>query len=644
MKAFIMLVLLSVSVIKINAQSKTDSLEKVLKTTYKNDTTTVNLLKLLCRSYIDLDNRKLEKHAKAMLSISEKIGYLKGKADALNFLGIVKDIDADFPKALTYYNEALMLAKQADAKQTIASIANNLGLIEWKTGNLKKALTYFFDGLKQAEAIKNIKLQANMSSNIGLVFQDLNRHQETLDWQKKALALRMKGPEDHGLASTYTNLANAYSYLKSTEKAIYYQKKAIELQQKLEDEYGLGISYSNLGGEYKILRNYPEALKYYNLSKEMREKNGDKLGLTFTYMSMAIIYKNQHKNKEAITFGEKSLALAKEIKSDERIAENSLGLSEIYEDTGNHEKALALLRQYNNHHDKVFNEDMNKKVSELHIKYKTEEKENQLNKSKLLLIEKENEARNRNLWLFSISGLTLFTIAASLYVYKQQQLKHSLKTEILKIEGENKLHEQRLDISRNLHDNIGSQLTFINSFMDTLKLMSDTKNEAINERINNISSFTRDAIIELRDTVWALNSDTLTFEDLQLRVLNFIDKAQAAKESIQFKFDIDKNASNVKFSSAHGVNLYRTIQEAVNNAIKYSEATAITIQTKAENAGLTISITDNGKGFDPKKEREGNGLYNMQKRIEEIGGQFILSSTIGSGTQIKIILKETSDA
>lgn len=642
MKAFIMLVLLAVCVVQLQAQSKADSLENALASSRKNDTSKVNLLKELCRSYIDLDNKKLELHAQAMLTISKEIGYIKGQADALNFLGVVKDIDSDFEKALSYYNEALPLAKKANAKQTIASIANNIGLIEWKTGDLKKALSYFFEGLKQAEALNNIKLQANINSNIGLVFQDLNRHQEALAWQKKALALRLQRDDDYGLASTYTNLSNAYSYLKNADQAIYYLKKAIHLQQKIKDEYGLGISYLNLGAEYKILKDYTKALKYYGLSRAIREKNDDKLGLSFTYMSIATVYKNLKEYEAAITYGEKSLAIAKQIKSNERIAENSLGLSDIYKDAGNSKKALDLLHDYNSYHDMVFNENMNKKVSELNIKYKTQEKENQLNKSKLLLAKKEAEARARNMWLFGTAGIALLTLLASLYIYKQQQQKHQLKTEILKIEGENKLQEQRLDISRNLHDNIGSQLTFINSFMDTLKLTADTKNNNINDRINNISNFTKDAIIELRDTVWALNNDELSFEDLRLRVFNYVDKAQTAQENIHFKFEVDEHLTDVKFSSVEGINLYRTIQEAVNNAIKYAHATKINIQTLKENSGIKVTIADNGVGFDQQSINDGNGLYNMQKRIEEIGGQFNLTSKPGSGTQIQISLKNMS--
>lgn len=644
MKTYLTLFLLLLCIIQLQAQSKADSLQRALKKSAANDTTTVNLLAELCREYVDLDNNKLEKYAQRMLTISEKMGYLKGEAAALNFLGVVKDIDSDFEKALLYYLQALVLAKQINDKPTIASIANNTGLIEWKKGDLKKALTYFFDGLKQAESIKNIKLRANISSNIGLVFQDLNRYNEALNWQKKALELRLMRQDDYGLASTYTNLANAYSSLKNGDKAIYYQKKAIELQQKLGDEYGLGISYLNLGAEYKLIQNYQEALKYYFLSKEIREKNDDKLGMSFTYMSIAIVFKNQQKYNDAIVYGEKSLAIAKEIESDERIAENSLGLSEIYQGAGDYRKALILLRQYNIHHDKAFNEDMNKKVSELQIRYETQEKENQLNKSKLLLIEKESDARTRNSWLFGISTLAVFIFGGSLYIYKQQLLKHSLKTELLKIEGQNKLHEQRLDISRNLHDNIGSQLTFINSFMDTLKFMVGAKNEAINKRINDISAFTKDAIVELRDTVWALNNDALAFEDLRLRILNYIDKARAAKENIRFRFEMDSSAGSIIFSSAQGINLYRTIQEALNNAIKYSEATEIDIKANVKIDGLTILIRDNGSGFDQASSKEGYGLYNMKKRIEEIDGEFTLNSAVGKGTQIQIVLKMKQNA
>ena len=117
-----------------------------------------------------------------------------------------------------------------------------------------------------------------------------------------------------------------------------------------------------------------------------------------------------------------------------------------------------------------------------------------------------------------------------------------------------------------------------------------------------------------------MNANEFKFDDLSSRIYNFIEKAQS-KENMAFKFSVDDSLKNSKFSSLEGVNLYRTIQEAVNNAIKYADATEVSVQMKPNKKnGIIIEILDNGKGFDLDTIDLGNGIVNMQKRIEEIGG------------------------
>lgn len=86
--------------------------------------------------------------------------------------------------------------------------------------------------------------------------------------------------------------------------------------------------------------------------------------------------------------------------------------------------------------------------------------------------------------------------------------------------------------------------------------------------------------------------------------------------------------------------MYRTIQEAVNNAIKYADASEILVQVQPNAKGIIIEILDNGKGFDLDTTDLGNGVVNMQKRIEEIGGVFKIQSEITKGTQITISLNK----
>jgi len=261
------------------------------------------------------------------------------------------------------------------------------------------------------------------------------------------------------------------------------------------------------------------------------------------------------------------------------------------------------------------------------------------------LLEKEAEVRQKQILLIGISLLAFFTALIGFLIYRQQKQKNAqqvqeykLKKAISKIETQNKLQEQRLSISRDLHDNIGAQLTFIISSVDNIKYAFDITNEKLDNKLSNISNFAKETILELRDTIWAMNSNEITFEDLEIRINNYIEKAKEAKDQISFSFAIDPELKTQKLTSVQGMNIYRTIQEAVNNSIKYANASIITINAKQIENQIKISIQDNGTGFDQVTVEKGNGLLNMQKRIEEIGGEFGLDSS-SEGTSISILLK-----
>lgn len=194
-----------------------------------------------------------------------------------------------------------------------------------------------------------------------------------------------------------------------------------------------------------------------------------------------------------------------------------------------------------------------------------------------------------------------------------------------------------------MHDNIGAQLTFIISSVDNIKHGFDIQNTKLSNKLSSISDFTKSTIVELRDTIWAMNNSAITFEDLKVRILNFIEKAKMAKEDIHFSFEIDEDLNELELSSIEGMNIYRTIQEAVNNAIKYADAENIAIRASADDTRISITIADNGAGFEIDQAGSGNGLHNMRKRIEGIGGIFTIKAAASEGTQISISLKRQTN-
>ena len=147
--------------------------------------------------------------------------------------------------------------------------------------------------------------------------------------------------------------------------------------------------------------------------------------------------------------------------------------------------------------------------------------------------------------------------------------------------------------------------------------MSNTE-EKVEKKLTTISQFTRETIQELRDTIWAMNKDSITVEDLKSRIANFIEQAKASLNGINFEFKC-KVSKDFTFNSKEGINIYRIIQESVNNAIKHSNATEIIVSIFEEENQFKVIIQDNGEGFDVTSlSSNGNGLQTIKNRANEL--------------------------
>jgi signal transduction histidine kinase len=217
-----------------------------------------------------------------------------------------------------------------------------------------------------------------------------------------------------------------------------------------------------------------------------------------------------------------------------------------------------------------------------------------------------------------------------------------LKTALAEIETQNKLQEQRLRISRDLHDNIGSQLTFVISSLDNLKFGKKLP-KGIADKLAMIGEFTSGTIHELRDTIWAMNKSDITLEDLLVRLSNYIDKANLASNGVEFKLEkTNITDSEISFSSLKGMNIYRIVQEAFNNSLKYSNSKVIELSIRDLTNTLEFEIKDYGKGFDVTEVAMGNGLNNMKKRAKDIDAEISIHSEKDSGTTVLLNISKAT--
>lgn len=529
-------------------------------------------------------------------------------------------------------------------------VFNNIAASYRKQGQYEKAISYILEGLKLAESENKEYWLTNYNTNISLNYHDFESYSKGIYYGKKALnyGLKAKKRDVNGISLALNTIAINFDDWNKPDSALYYHKKVFNYV-KGKDTLDYSHTYNNIGNTYMKQKKYKEAESWIKRAMIIEEinskgiKDADYYYENAThYTNLATIAYNLDDFAKAESLFDKANFYVKNSKSAEKFRDYFHQRYLFNKKRKNLVKTVEFQEKYIKLRDSVFEIERAKTFAELETKYQTEKKEK-------LLLQKETEAKQKNTLLIGISLLAFFIALIGFLIYRQQKLKASqqeqefeLKSAISKIENQNKLQEQRLNISRDLHDNIGAQLTFIISSVDNIKYAFDITNEKLDNKLTNISSFAKETIVELRDTIWAMNSNEISFEDLENRINNYIEKAKEAKEQISFSVAIDEELKNQKLSSVQGMNIYRTIQEAVNNAIKYAKASVISINAKGVGNQTRITIQDNGIGFDEKTIEKGNGLKNMEKRIEEIGGKFNFSSFSNEGTRIEILLKNNS--
>ena len=556
------------------------------------------------------------------------------KIDSINNISLEIKLEKGSILQNVFLNNALN-ANKIHYQLGEAESYSNMAIVSYYQGNFENDLKYSLKSISIFEKIGNLEKIALEYGELGYRMKKRNMA-KALYYMQKAKAISEKNHHLKALLSIYNNYGVLKEMQLQYDSAFYFYEKGLSIKESQKDSIGIPYSLNNIAGLYVIRKQFDKATILYKRALQIRILKKDQVGIAENYSYLGDLYTNQKQYEKAIFNYKIALQKSLKFKYLDLTQYCYKMLSENYEAVNDKEAALKSYKLYTTYKDSILNKDTNSKIAELDIKYETTKKEKQL-------LLKEVEIKNTRNNLILVSSIALFIGLLGFLIYRQQKLKNKqqeqefkLKSAIAKIETQNKLQEQRLQISRDLHDNIGSQLTFIISSVDNIKYAFEVQNSKLDNKLSSISNFAKSTIVELRDTIWAMNNSEITFEDLQTRIHNFVEKAKEAKEDILFNFTIEEGLKQTKFTSIEGMNIYRTIQEAINNSMKYAEAKKIKIDIKHQNNDIIIAIEDDGKGFDSNSVEFGNGINNMKKRITDISGEIEISSTPNKGTIVQI--------
>lgn len=198
-----------------------------------------------------------------------------------------------------------------------------------------------------------------------------------------------------------------------------------------------------------------------------------------------------------------------------------------------------------------------------------------------------------------------------------------------------RLEAVRRSIARDLHDDMGSTLSSIRFFSEYARAQVEKDNPEVVpvlERINRSSAELSEA---MQDIIWAISNDSNRLEDLITRMREFGLRVLEAR-GITFTVKGVDGFHPGRLHLSQRRNIYLIFKEAVNNAAKYSSCREVTLFLTIVRHHLKMTIDDDGQGFEVEKVSAGNGLRNMTKRAEEIGGELKINSTVGKGTTVEL--------
>ncbi len=223
---------------------------------------------------------------------------------------------------------------------------------------------------------------------------------------------------------------------------------------------------------------------------------------------------------------------------------------------------------------------------------------------------------------FLIAGFLFWFFSKRKFAKQQQEFKQQLA-----------LEQQRNKITADLHDDIGATLSSLQINSAVANQLLEKNPAEVQKILEKIETQSEQLSDKIGDIIWSMKPGKDEFLTLTSRIKNFTNDILGATD-ISYNIQIDKKIDIEITDITARKNIVLFIKEAINNAAKYSKASQLNIVVEIIEKDIVIEIFDNGIGFDTTISK-GNGLGNMQKRIEELKGQFYLTSTLNKGTTIR---------
>lgn len=471
--------------------------------------------------------------------------------------------------------------------------------------------------------------------NLEDLFMEMGQPEKVIYYAMQSVPMAAEHKLQKQLFQSYSLLESAYIRLKNVDSAFRYITlvKAVDFKYIDRDEKSFN---ENLGAFYLLKNDLPSALKHFKKAIATNDYPSPQ-----AYYGLGTCYKLLGK----FQFAEKNLQLAEQQllsrkNSNVTLLEVYASLAEVCDSLHNYKAAYVYRSLENTLQKEVDNVTKVKVINQLEGTFRKMEQDKQLAENEVQLLKANTKLGSQRSWITGISLVSLLLLTVTGMLYQKQKLQRQRSKTALRDQEIEKLkaaieaeEKERSRIGRELHDDIMVQLSLVKMNLEALPAQVPGI-----ERMNDFVSVKEQLHIagrDLRQTAHNLSPDTLLADGLTQALLYFF-------KNVQYRTKLNVNFQHygqaLQLPQETEINIYRIAQELVQNIIKHAKASNILIQLSYREDILTLTIEDDGIGFDSVNgtSKEGIGLKSIRSRLKVMSGTMDIHTRHPQGTSITI--------
>ncbi|WP_293891479.1 ATP-binding protein [Flavobacterium sp.] len=595
-----------------------------------------NLYFIGVNNYNLLQFKKLDKNSKILSNLSFKSNNQLSIAISYKLTGLNEMCKSKNEQAIESFSKAKKIFLKLNATKRLITLNKDIAQVQFYSSDFLGSNKTLFENLKRIKILdKNLNQDlyrnyATIADNF-LHLKDyknsIKYKNESIKWAKNNLKF---------VNYSYLGIADSYIQLKKYDDAQYYIDLILKNPKSKFVSPQNFYNARSMHGYLKLVNNKMNGLP--DLFYEVEDyffKNDDSGGQDDNQIYLSIYYEKLKDNANAIKAANKALNISKSYKNPSNIL---LSLEQLIK--VDKKNASKNAQEYIMINDSMQIAERSFRDKFARIAYETDE------------ITQEKDKAISQKWIVTAiaAGVILFVLLIHIITRQrakqkelqllQEQQKANEEIYELMLVQKNKeelaRQSEKKRIALELHDGVMNKLASTRLNLNVLTHRNDP--ETIEKCLTHIAG-----IYEIEQEIRNISHDLtmVSFTDTVnsfVILLNDFIKTQKETYFTDYKLEMDETINWERISSSIKMNIFRIIQEASHNVNKFAQAKNATISLVLDKSNICLSITDDGKGFDPEASNEGIGLKNIKQRVETLNGKIVIQSITYKSTSINIAI------